>query len=59
MFLSVFQLWNRSEKQYYLHKNMNRKYFQKCVNVTEGYTTSQQCTDVTRLQCSIKQQVRG
>ena len=38
---------------------MYGKYFQNCVNVTEGYTTSQQCSDVTRLQCSIKQQVRG
>lgn len=31
---------------------------QKCVNVTEGYTTSQQCSDVTRLQCNIKKQTK-
>ena len=30
---------------------------QKCVEVTEGYTTNQQCSDVTRLKCSIKKQV--
>ena len=32
---------------------------QKCVEVTEGYTTNQQCSDVTRLKCSIKKQVGG
>ena len=29
---------------------------QKCVEVREGYTTSQQCSDLTRLVCSIKKQ---
>ena len=30
---------------------------QKCVEVTEGYTTRPQCSEVTRLKCSIKKQV--
>ena len=30
---------------------------QACVEVTEGYTTSQQCSELTRLQCRIKKQV--
>ena len=30
---------------------------QKCVEVTEGYTTNQQCSDFTRLQCRIKKAV--
>ena len=31
---------------------------EKCVEVTEGYSTSQQCSEVTRLQCSIKKQTK-
>ena len=30
---------------------------EKCEDVTEGYTTSQQCSELTRLQCRIKKQV--